>query len=101
MLVEQDIAHLSRVMRAFVFRRGGAITGYWQNRLDVLSESRRLNDYQRHWVQELMRELQELSSGLRSTASIVRSTLALMRRSLIVDQQCKESSLKRSARSAR
>jgi hypothetical protein len=59
-LVEQDIAHLSRVMRAFVFRRGGAITGYWQNRLDVLCESRHLNDYQRHWVQDLMHELQEI-----------------------------------------
>jgi hypothetical protein len=47
-------------MRAFVFRRGGAITGYWQNRLDVLCESRHLNDYQRHWVQELMHELQEI-----------------------------------------
>ena len=59
-LVEQEITHLSRVMRAFVFGRTPAGTTYWQNRLDALFESRHLTDYQRHWVRDLMRELSEL-----------------------------------------
>ncbi|TXC84574.1 hypothetical protein FRZ40_30405 [Paraburkholderia azotifigens] len=59
-LVEQEIAHLSRTMRAFVFGRIPATTAYWQNRLDALWELRHLTDYQRCWVQELMRELLEL-----------------------------------------
>ncbi|BCG04340.1 hypothetical protein PPGU19_089080 (plasmid) [Paraburkholderia sp. PGU19] len=56
-LVEQEITHLSRVMRVFVFGRIPATTTYRQNRLDALFESRHLTDYQRRWVRELMREL--------------------------------------------
>jgi hypothetical protein len=59
LLVEQEIAHLSRVMRAFVFGRIPAATTYWQSRLDALWESRHLTDYQRCWVQDLMHELLE------------------------------------------
>ncbi len=58
-LVERDIAHLSQVLRAFVFRQSDAVTTYWRARLNVLYESRHLSDYQRHWVRELMRELHD------------------------------------------
>jgi len=58
-LVEQEIAHLDRVMGTFVFGRVSAATAYWPNRLDALWALRHLTDYQRCWVQELMRELPE------------------------------------------
>ena len=58
--IEQDIMHLGRVMRAFVFRRTpDAETTYWRNRLYTLFESLHLTDYQRRWVQDLIHELHE------------------------------------------
>lgn len=60
-IIEQDIMHLARVLRAFVFRciPDAVTTAYWRNRLHTLFQSLHLTDYQRHWVQELLHELHE------------------------------------------
>ncbi|TXC79053.1 hypothetical protein FRZ40_31940 [Paraburkholderia azotifigens] len=60
-MIEQDIMHVEQVLRAFVFRwtPDATILAYWRNRLYTLFQSPHLNDYQRHWVQELIHELHE------------------------------------------
>jgi hypothetical protein len=60
-MFEKDIIHVDQVLRAFVFRctPDATMLAYWRDRLYTLFESQHLNDYQRYWVQELIRELRE------------------------------------------
>jgi hypothetical protein len=61
-IIEHDILHVGRVMRASVFKGASDITivEYWNNRLFALFQTPHLTELQRHWVLGLMQELHEI-----------------------------------------
>jgi len=61
-IIENDILHVGRVMRASVFKGAPDITivEYWNNRLVALFETPHLTELQRHWVLGLMQELHQI-----------------------------------------
>jgi hypothetical protein len=61
-ILEHEILHVGRVMRASVFKSAPDIrvVEYWRNRLLALFERPHLTEPQRLWVQGLMQELHEI-----------------------------------------
>ncbi|EUC20337.1 hypothetical protein [Paraburkholderia hospita] len=61
-VVERDIMHIGRVMRATVVQCAPEImlVDYWRNRLNTRIETSRLTEYQLDTLLELMRELDEI-----------------------------------------
>jgi len=61
-IIENDIMHIGRVMRASLLQglTDNVACDYWDNRLTVLYGLPHLTNNQRHWVAELMRELDEI-----------------------------------------
>ncbi|SIT43974.1 conserved hypothetical protein [Paraburkholderia piptadeniae] len=61
-IVERDIMHIGRVMRATVVQCAPEImlVDYWRNRLNIRIETSRLTEYQVNTLQELMYELDEI-----------------------------------------
>ncbi|MEX3935816.1 hypothetical protein AB4Y32_29165 [Paraburkholderia phymatum] len=61
-IVERDIMHIGRVMRATVVQcaREIMLIDYWRNRLNTRIETARLTEYQLNTLQELMYELNEI-----------------------------------------
>jgi hypothetical protein len=59
-LIDQDIAHISRIMRpSLIGDLGGAIlpSAYWRERLHRLLDSAYLTQYQLHAIDDLLIEL--------------------------------------------
>jgi hypothetical protein len=67
-IIEHDITHIVRVMRASVFHCASEIMliEYWRNRLQVLCETPSLTRHQRHLLLELLRELSEIEARMES-----------------------------------
>ena len=61
-VVERDIMHIGRVMRATVVQCASEITlvEYWRNRLNTRLETPRLTEYKLNTLQVLMYEFDEI-----------------------------------------
>jgi hypothetical protein len=75
-IIEHDILHVGRVMRASVFKSAPDIpvVEYWRNRLLALFEKPHLTELQRLWVQGLMQELHEIEGRNGQTCRTIVST---------------------------
>jgi hypothetical protein len=60
-VVERDILHIGRVMRAAIVQCAPQImlVEYWRNRLNTALETPRLTEHQRNTLLELVHELDE------------------------------------------
>lgn len=75
-IIEHDILHVGRVMRASIFQReqDTQLVEYWNNRLLALFETSHLTEMQRRWVLNLMKELHEVGERSGKDCGAITST---------------------------